>query len=101
MHHFRSRFKWILLSSALLLALFAMSGIAPSAHAAPAVHMAPQISSHCGSLGNLIESDGIYAYGTRVGELDVYYNSSTGYNCAYTKSGGPAWGVAKYMAVGI
>ena len=32
--------------------------------------------------------------GTRIGELDIYYNASTGVNCAMTVHGGPTWGVS-------
>jgi len=83
----------LVLSPLLLVALFfCLPGQAPAAHAA---------SVSCGSLGSLIESDNFYSNGTKIGELDVYYNGSTGNNCAYTRSGGPTWGVSKSMLVQI
>lgn len=50
--------------------------------------------------GNLIAVKAIKkADGTRVGELQLYYNPATGNNCARTVHGGPWWGVSKYTDV--
>ena len=106
--HLFSRFKLVLLAPALLLTLSAMGFIAPQAHAASVGHLsktqvaAPLTNTaNCSSLGSLIEYDPIYANGTQIGELQVYYNSSTGYNCAYLHTGGPAYGQAQYIDVWI
>lgn len=45
--------------------------------------------------GSLIEHIPISSYG----HLDVYYNSSTRYNCARTVSSSSTWGVTKFMSV--
>jgi hypothetical protein len=58
-------------------------------------------AASCSSLGSKIEADGVYASGSKVGELQIYYNSSTGDNCAYFQSLGAARGVAKKMYVSI
>ena len=93
----------IVLPALLLLAvLFFTPGLVPVTHAASThsqVPAQPATSGPCASLGSLIISDPIKDGGTTLGELDVYYNGSTGYNCAYTKSGGPTWGVSKRMEV--
>lgn len=59
------------------------------------------VPAHAASLcsGSLIASNSISSNGTAIGELDVYYNSYTGENCAITQSGGPSWGVQKSMTV--
>jgi hypothetical protein len=100
--------RWLLALSVLLLAalFFCSPGLVPTAHAASAhaqVPTQPNTSSHCGNLGSLIETHNLYAYptSTKIGEFDVYYNSSTGYNCAYLWSAGPSWGVSKDMYVEI
>ena len=110
MSHLLSRFKHVLLVLSLLLTLGAISFIAPQAHAASArpnsktQAAVPLINTaNCRSLGNLIESEPINARttGTKIGELDIYYNSSTGYNCAYLYAVGPAYGQAQYIEVEI
>ena len=37
--------------------------------------------------------------GTRIGELDVYWNAAKARNCAITKHGGPTWGKSLYTVV--
>jgi hypothetical protein len=37
--------------------------------------------------------------GTRIGELDVYWNAAKRRNCAITKHGGPTWGKTAYIVV--
>ncbi len=44
--------------------------------------------------GNLIWHKNVMAGATKIGELDIYYNASTGVNCAKLNHGGPTWGVA-------
>jgi serine/threonine protein kinase len=58
-------------------------------------------AASCSSLGSLIEADGVYSGSSKVGELDVYYNSSTGDNCASFQSLGSARGELKKMFVTI
>jgi hypothetical protein len=42
--------------------------------------------------GKLIESRSMKVGGKKVGELDVYYNSATGKNCARMNHAGSTWG---------
>jgi hypothetical protein len=42
--------------------------------------------------GSLIESRNLNVGGKKVGELDVYYNSATGKNCARMNHAGSTWG---------
>jgi hypothetical protein len=42
--------------------------------------------------GSLIESRNLVVGGKKVGELDVYYNRSTGKNCARMNHAGSTWG---------
>jgi hypothetical protein len=57
-------------------------------------------SGQCG--GNLIAHRPItMPNGTRIGELQLYYNPSNGRNCARTVKGGPAWGVPSITAVSL
>ena len=44
--------------------------------------------------GSLIESRNLNVGGKKVGELDVYYNSATGKNCARMNHAGSTWGKA-------
>jgi hypothetical protein len=52
----------------------------------------PVQADDCG--GNLIYRDKAMYNGTAVAELVVYYNASTGYNCARFNHLGPAYGVS-------
>lgn len=61
----------------------------------------PASSGHCSSVGKLVDSYPIKAGGTKIAELDLYYNSSTGYNCVYTRSVGSSYGKTKFMRVAI
>jgi hypothetical protein len=45
--------------------------------------------------GTLVIHKNLNYSGTKIGELDVYFNSSTGVNCAKMNHGGPTWGVAR------
>jgi hypothetical protein len=42
--------------------------------------------------GSLVESRNLNVAGEKVGELDVYYDSSTGKNCARMNHAGSTWG---------
>jgi hypothetical protein len=56
-----------------------MTGTAPAGAAA-------------GCAGSLIESQSLKVGGKKVGELNVYYNSATGKNCAKMNHSGSTWG---------
>jgi hypothetical protein len=78
--------------STLLLAVLSMSLGATPAHAASkgqtASLTARATTSQCRSAGNqlLYPTFAIKdSNGNKIGELDIYYNSSNGYNCAYTR----------------
>jgi hypothetical protein len=45
--------------------------------------------------GNLVLTKDLMYNQTKIGELDIWYNSSTGVNCAKMNHGGPTWGVAR------
>lgn len=66
-----------------VLAALAVFSIADSPSAAAA-------SGSCS--GSLIESRNMNVGGKKVGELDVYYNSATGKNCARMNHAGSTWG---------
>jgi hypothetical protein len=63
----------------------------------------PSTAQAAGCSGALIEHRPIRGdrTGNLFGYLDVYYNSSTGRNCARTVSSARTWGVAKPMYVGL
>jgi len=49
-------------------------------------HFSRTTTPKCQSLGNQIDAIDINNdEGFKIGELDIYYNSSNGYNCAYTR----------------
>jgi hypothetical protein len=106
--HLFGRFKHVPLALALLLTLCAMSFLVHQVHAVPTGRLAnshlalPQIDTlHCSNPGGFLQSYPAYIAGTttQIGALDLYYNSSTGYNCAYMRSVGPAYGQAQQIAV--
>lgn len=105
--HLRSRFKQLPFALALLVTLCAMSFIVPQAHAAAtgrhaSLHVAlPQTDvADCRSLGKLVASYAAdLSNGSQIGTLDLYYNSATGYNCAYMRSVGSAYGQATYIDI--
>lgn len=51
------------------------------------------VTSHCS--GTLIRHEPIGSYG----HLDIYYDSSSGFNCARTVSSSSTWGERKYMEI--
>lgn len=51
----------------------------------------------CG--GNLIDYKPIMAGSKQIGQLQLYYNNSTGKNCAIAYHGGDTWGVRSYTYV--
>jgi hypothetical protein len=78
----RLRFR-ILAVCALATAAVAMSAITGAA---------PALAAN-GCSGQLLQTKGIYAGSTRIGEVQAYWNSTTKRNCAATVHGGPTWGV--------
>lgn len=70
--------------------------------AAPAVHAAPAITSGSCS-GTLVEEEPVNLSQsfTNVGYLNLYWDGSTGRNCATVTSSSVDWGVAKPMGVTI
>lgn len=88
--HFSYRWlAFLLIPAVILIAFFSANHFTTQAHAA----------SPCS--GSLISTKGITSNGTAIGELDVYYDSSTGKNCAITQAGGPSWGIKKEMTVSL
>jgi hypothetical protein len=74
----------LLIATALTgLAIAAVLSIGGSAPAGAATGNCP---------GSLIESRNLNVGGKKVGELDVYYDSSTGKNCARMNHAGSTWG---------
>ncbi len=53
---------------------------------------APAGAAAAGCAGSLIESQSLKVGGKKVGELNVYYNSATGKNCAKMNHSGSTWG---------
>jgi hypothetical protein len=82
--------------------LFAIATLViPSASVGTAHAAVLTDTTHCSSLGTLIEADNIMDGSTILGYLNVYYNSSNGYNCAETTSASATYGVQKRMEVEI
>jgi hypothetical protein len=69
--------------------------IASLAVAVPLVSVTPAVAAEgCG--GNLVKLLPLHMPdGTRIGELQIYFNPDTGYNCAEMHHGGPTWGVSR------
>lgn len=86
----------------MMLSLVAQIFAGSSGSAVHAATMAPLTdTTHCASLGALIETDPITAGKTTIGYLNMYYNSSNGYNCAETTSASSTYGISKYMMVAL
>lgn len=100
--HYLKQCKWHLIPQFLLVAMVAIIFILSDYQTSEAATLSPQTNTtHCKSLGALIESEPIMDGSTKIGEIDVYYNKSTGYNCAYAKSSGSTWGKKKSMTAWI
>lgn len=86
------RARMVLLTVAAVLAAFM-----------PLLGGAPGTAQAAGCSGTLIEHRAIRGdkTGTLFGYLDVYYDASTGRNCARTVSSSRTWGAAKRMFVGL
>lgn len=107
MHQLRIGFKhtrWLLIVFTLLITIFTMALGTSHSQVAKAATLSPNATSsatQCSSLGHLIEVDPVMANGTQIGEVDTYWNNSTGYNCAILTTTGPAWGKASAIDVMI
>ena len=97
------KYLWHLIPQLFLAAIVALMFAAGDAQTSQAASLAPQsTSNHCQSPGSLVESKLIKDDGGHViGELDIYYNSATGYNCAYTQGLGQARGTSTVKSVTI
>lgn len=51
--------------------------------------------------GALIDSRNLVVHGSKVGELDVYYDSASGRNCAKMNHAGSTWGKRLYTEVSV
>jgi hypothetical protein len=81
---FRNRGRLLIagaLTGLALIASLTLTGGSPTASAA---------SGSCA--GSLVESRNLNVGGKKVGELNVYYNSATGKNCARMNHAGSTWG---------
>jgi hypothetical protein len=90
--------------AALLLAIAALVLPTASAGTAHAATLTPMTdTTHCASLGTLIQTVNTYDddNGELIGYLNVYYNSSNGYNCAEVTSASSTYGVSKGMMAAI
>jgi hypothetical protein len=97
---FSMRRLFLLSFMAAFLAITALVGPASNTGTAHAASAIPQTdTSHCSSLGTLIETDKLTANSTTYGYLNIYYNSANGYNCAETTSASATYGKNKIMAV--
>ncbi len=97
------KYRWHLIPQLFLAAIVALMFAAGDAQISQAASLAPHTTStHCQSLGSLVESKSIKDDGGHViGEMDIYYNSATGYNCAYTQGRGQARGTSTVKGVAI
>ncbi|GHO93892.1 hypothetical protein KSF_039400 [Reticulibacter mediterranei] len=96
------KYRWRLIPQLLLAAIVAVVLAAGSAQTSQAASLAPQVggdTTHCANPGALVDVYPITAHDTRIGEVDLYYNRSTGYNCAWTRASGPASSGTKEMRV--
>lgn len=66
-----------------------------------AVATAPQAQAASGCSGSLIESRTLKVGKTTVGSMALYYNASTGMNCARTNHGGVTWNKKTYTLIEI
>ncbi|SRR5579884_384239 len=96
--HFSYRWlAFLLIPAVILIAFFSANHFTNQAHAASSSSRAVHAASPCS--GSLISTNSITSNRAEIGELDVYYDSSTGKNCAITQSGNQSWGVRKSMTV--
>jgi hypothetical protein len=74
----------------------------PALVAAVALAGSPPADAASGNCaGSLVESRNLNVDGKKVGELNVYYNRSTGRNCARMNHAGDTWGKALITRVWI
>jgi hypothetical protein len=94
--------KWYLVLPVLVVAVIAMTFVVRDDQSSKAAsRQGPTTTKQCSSLGTLIESEPIMKGNTKLGELDIYYNKSIGYNCAVTISSTATWGKKKPMHANI
>jgi hypothetical protein len=107
MYHLKTglkQYRWRLIPQLFLAAIVAVVLAAGSAQTSQAASLATpphETSSHCQSVGALVESKLIKDGSQTIGEMDIYYNSSTGYNCAYVQGLGQARGSSTVKSVTI
>lgn len=88
----------VLVTGAMLAAALIATHTGAAASASSAAVPSASVSSAaaadtCG--GNLVRVLPLNHDGTRIGELQIYFNPANGNNCAMMRHGGPTWGVAR------
>ena len=81
--------------------LLVLVGLAATLSVSASLPTTPALaqSGSCG--GRLVELFPMVVDKQRVGELQLYYNSSNGMNCAIFAHGGPMWGVRTQTSVSL
>jgi hypothetical protein len=95
--------RWLLIIPQLLVAaIIALALLASHYQTSQAASFSAQINTQeCQNPGVQVDTYPITANGSQIGEVDLYYNSSTGYNCAWTRTIGDAYGHAQHITIGI
>jgi hypothetical protein len=71
-----------------------MAAMAMAVTILPVLTAPPAAADGCG--GNLVRVKGLFMPdGTRIGELQIFYNPTNDNNCAEMHHGGPTWGVVR------
>jgi len=92
--------KFIRASTAIAAVLSTCGAVVVAAPAASATSSGGNCVGQLISASNVVETQG-NADGTVLGYLNVYWDSSTGENCAVLNSASGDWGTSKWMSVDI
>jgi hypothetical protein len=108
----RKQYRWLLVPQLMVAAMLGLMLVASNYQTSHAASLAPQIdTTTCANPGMLVDVYPIKANGTKIGEVDLYYSRDksfnvggvevNGFNCAWTRTVGPAYGKAQHIAISL
>jgi hypothetical protein len=108
----KKKHRWLLVPQFMVAVMLGLMLVASNYQTSHAASLAPQIdTTTCADPGALVDVYPINANGTKIGEVDLYYSRNLsfvvlgveqyGFNCAWTRTAGPAYGKAQHITISL
>lgn len=99
----RRQHWWLLISQLLIAVIMGVLLAASNYQTTQAASLTPQLdNTYCTDPGMLVDVYPINANGSKIGEIDLYYNRANGgYNCVWTRTVGDAYRKAQHITITI